>query len=168
MENEFEEKSMEYVDGEMQLSKYLKVKDFTFSQTAVNNKIDNRLPLNQLEDAKKIAAVYDRIYEQFKGKVKLNSGYRSPALNKHVGGSPNSQHPLAQAIDVDGINGVKNSQILSWVMKNIQYNQVIHEYGTVTEPAWVHIGFGTKMQFLKIGVKGTKALMDALGDDVDV
>ena len=168
MENEFEEKSMGYVDGEMQLSKYLKVKDFTFSQTAVNNKIDNRLPLNRLEDAKKIAAIYDRIYEQFKGKVKLNSGYRSPTLNARVGGSARSQHVLAQAIDVDGVNGVKNSQILSWVMKNIQYNQVIHEYGTVTEPAWVHIGFGTKMQFLKIGVKGTKALMTALGDDIDI
>jgi uncharacterized protein YcbK (DUF882 family) len=167
MENE-NEKSVQYVDGEMQLSKYLKVKDFTHSPTAVANNIDNRLPVSLLENAKKIAAIYDRIYDQFKGKVKLNSGYRSLALNRRVGGSTTSQHVRAQAIDVDGVNGVKNSQILSWVLRNVTYNQVIHEYGTATEPAWVHIGFGTKMQFLKIGVKGTKALTNMLGEEVDI
>lgn len=32
--------------------------------------------------------------------VKINSGYRSPAYNKKVGGSPNSQHMKGTAADI--------------------------------------------------------------------
>ena len=32
--------------------------------------------------------------------ITVNSGYRSPAYNKKVGGSPNSQHVLAKAADI--------------------------------------------------------------------
>lgn len=142
-----------YVDGETLISKYLKAKDFTSSATANSYHVDNRLPLNLLQDAKNIALIYDKIYDQFGGNIKLSSGYRSPRLNALVKGSPSSQHKFAQALDIQGINGVKNMQILQWVLKNITFNQCIHEYGTQLEPKWVHIGYGTKMQFLKIGVK---------------
>lgn len=139
-----------YVDGETKLSKYLKVKDLTRSQKALQYNIDNRLPESLLDNAKKIASLYDKIYEKFNGNVSLTSGYRSPKLNKKVGGSTTSQHKSALAIDIQGKNGVKNSTILSWVRYNLQYQQIIHEFGTSAEPAWVHIGYGTKMQFLRI------------------
>lgn len=163
-----EEKSIGYVDGETQLSKYLKVKDFILSATAQARKIDNRLPASLLQNAKNIASLYDKIYEQFNGNVQVSSGYRSPALNNAVRGSSTSQHKSAQAIDVQGKNGIKNADILRWVQKNLRYNQLIWEYGNSVEPRWVHIGYGNRMQFLRIGVKSEKGLFMHLSDDVDI
>lgn len=161
-------KSIGFVDGETQLSKYLKVKDFTKSYTATIRGIDNRLPKSLLENAKQIAKVYDVIYERFKGNITLTSGYRSIALNNAVGGSSTSQHKTAHAIDVQGKNGVKNADILKWVRNNIVYGQCIWEYGTSIEPKWTHIGYGTKMQFLKIGVRHAKGLSLHLTDEGDI
>lgn len=161
-------KSFGFVDGETQLSKYLKVKDFTRSYTATIRGIDNRLPKSLLDNAKQIAKVYDKIYEHFKGNVVLTSGYRSIALNNAVGGSSTSQHKNAHAIDVQGKNGVKNADVLRWVRQNVVFGQLIHEYGTSIEPKWTHVGYGTKMQFLKIGVKNTKGLSLHLTDEGDI
>lgn len=164
---EAKEKTL-YVDGEVQLSKYLKAKDFTRSETAQLKKIDNRLPLALLEDAKKICAIYDRIYDHFNGNVFLSSGYRCFLLNQAVGGSDTSQHKKAQAIDVQAKKGLKNRDVLNWVRTNLTYNQLIWEFGTSTEPKWTHVGYGTKMQFLKIGVRDTKSLYLAITDLGDI
>lgn len=167
-ENLNQEKNISTVDDNMQLSKYLKVKDFIRSSTATTRGISNKLPLNLLEDAKKIAELYDKIYEQFKGNIQLTSGYRSPALNRAVRGSSTSQHVRSQAIDIQGRNGVKNADIIKWVQKNLNYNQLIWEYGTAIEPKWVHIGYGTRKQFLKIGVKNEKGLSMHILDEFDI
>jgi zinc D-Ala-D-Ala carboxypeptidase len=164
---EYSTRSIKYVDNDLQLSKYLKVEDFIKSETAERNKINNRLPENLLPNAKKIAEMYDRIYERFNGNIVLNSAYRCPALNTKVKGSSTSQHVFALAIDVRGKNGVKNADILNWVRTNMQYQQLIWEYGTSKEPRWVHIGYGTRMQFLKIGVSSARGLglhLTDLGD----
>jgi uncharacterized protein YcbK (DUF882 family) len=165
---EYLERSIKFVDNEVQLSKYLKVKDFIKSETATARKIDNRLPESLLENAKKIAAMYDAIYDRFNGNISLNSGYRSPRLNTAVRGSSTSQHVFALAIDVRGKNGVKNADILNWVRSNMKYQQLIWEYGTSKEPKWVHIGHGTKMQFLRIGVATTRGLGLHLSDAGDI
>lgn len=163
-----QEKFIGFANDELQLSKYLKVKDFIRSSTATAKKIDNRLPISLLQDARNIAGLYDKIYEQFKGNIQLTSGYRSPRLNSAVGGSSKSQHKFAQAIDIQGKNGVKNAEILRWIQKNLQYNQLIWEYGNTVEPRWVHLGYGTKMQYLRIGVKNEKGLFMHLSDDIDI
>lgn len=50
-------------------------------------------------DAKLIKVL--ELMREIAGKpIKVNSGYRSPAYNKKVGGSPNSQHVLAKAADI--------------------------------------------------------------------
>lgn len=164
----FSTKAIGYVDGETQLSKYLKVKDFTKSYTATIKGIDNRLPTSLLDNAKKIAEIYDKIYDHFNGNVFLSSGYRSVKLNSVVGGSSTSQHKIAQAIDVQGKNGVKNAEVLNWVKQNIIYGQLIHEFGTSIEPKWTHIGLGTKMEFLKIGIRFSKGLSLHLTDEGDI
>ena len=166
--NALSPKSIGFVDGETQLSKYLKVKDFTKSSTATIRGINNKLPNSLLDNAKQIGKIYDKIYEKFNGNVILTSGYRSLALNNAVGGSSTSQHKSALAIDVQGKNGVKNVEILNWVRRNVVFGQCIWEYGTSIEPKWTHVGYGTKMQFLKIGVRNTKGLSLHLTDDGDI
>lgn len=159
---------VKYVDGEVQLSKYLKVRDFIRSQKALQYNIDNRLPESLLENAKKIASLYDKVYDKFKGNISLTSGYRSPKLNKRVGGSTTSQHKSALAIDIQGRNGVKNSTIFNWVRYNLQYQQIIWEMGTSVEPAWTHVGYGTKMQYLRIKGGISKSIDKNNDSDWDV
>lgn len=157
-----------YITNDYKLSKYLTVADFIKSDTATLNKIDNRLPKSLLENAKITAAAYDRIYEAFNGNVRFTSGYRCEKLNAKVGGSSKSQHKHAQAFDVKGKNGVTNDSIFQWVKKNMQFNQLIREYGTISEPKWIHFGTGTKMQILSIGAANSKSIWLAVTDEGDI
>lgn len=43
--------------------------------------------------------------------MRLNSAYRSPAHNKAIGGSPNSQHLQGKAFDV-ALNGITRTELL--------------------------------------------------------
>lgn len=123
----------------MQISKYLTLSDVEKSNTAIRKKISNALPAELVENAKYVAELYDIIYDHFKGNVYVNSFYRSPALNKAVGGSKTSLHMQGQAIDIEGKNGVTNLQVLEFC-KTLDFDELINEYPKNGQPSWVHIG----------------------------
>lgn len=77
--------------------------------------------------------------------VRVNSGYRSPALNKVVSGaSKTSQHMRCEAVDYE-IMGLDNFELAQWVSKNLDYDQLILEfYGNdKSDPndGWVHTSY---------------------------
>jgi hypothetical protein len=124
------------------LSKHLYLSDAIYSQTAIRKNINNRPTIEHIENLKILGReVYDKIYERFDGNIRISSGYRSAELNKAVGGSSTSQHLLGQALDIQGTGKVSNSQIFDYVRDNLQYHQLIWEYGTAKNPNWVHIGY---------------------------
>jgi len=142
--NELLTLKVEVIVKEGYLSKHLKLADVIYSETAIVKKIDNTPTVEHIENLKILGTeVYDKIYERFGGNVKVNSSYRTPALNKAVGGEPTSQHMVGQAIDIDGINGVSNSQIYYYVKENLTFHQLIWEKGNNLNPAWVHVGYRT-------------------------
>ena len=128
-----------FVANNAQISKYLTVGDVTKSNTAIKLGINNQLPIELLENAKSFGKLYDIIYDHFKGNIYFNSIYRGPALNDALGGATNSRHMKCLAGDLEGKNGVKNSDIFKFVKENLQFSQLIWEFGTSTEPAWVHV-----------------------------
>jgi len=144
------------VNSDLKISKYLYVRDLIKSSTAAKYRIDNRLPDKYLENAKLVASLYDRIYDHFKGNIVINSCFRSWALNNKIGGSTSSQHMKCLALDIDGINGVTNAEIFAWCKDNLQFSQLIWEFGTKHNPAWVHIGYGTAKNILRAVKTGTK------------
>jgi hypothetical protein len=76
--------------------------------------------------------------------IGISSFYRSPKLNKAINGSPRSQHCKGQAIDIDADifnNGVTNAKLFEWLRNNVDYDQLIWEFGTDKNPAWVHISY---------------------------
>ena len=74
--------------------------------------------------------------------IKVNSGYRSPAVNKAVGGVPNSAHALGYAVDfVCPSYGDPYSICLALQKAGIQFDQIIHE-----KRAWVHISFDPRFR----------------------
>jgi zinc D-Ala-D-Ala carboxypeptidase len=71
--------------------------------------------------------------------LQVTSAYRSPEVNKKVGGSKTSQHVQAQAADLKFHGG--NDVLFKWISRNVEYDQLIWEFGTDVEPAWVHVSY---------------------------
>lgn len=144
----------------MQISKYLTLTDVERSTTATRKGIKNNLPEILIQNAKRVAELYDQIYDHFNGNVYINSFYRSEALNKAIGGASSSQHTRAQAIDIEGKNGVTNLQVLEFA-KTLDFDQIINEFQNAKgEPSWVHISraVANRRQVLKAVKQGKKTV----------
>jgi len=108
-----------------------------------------------------IEKIYNPIKNHFKGvSIPITSGYRSPDENVKAKGVTNSQHTRGEAIDIDMGSGkslkVKNSDIFNYVKNNLNFDQLIWEFGTNTEPDWVHISYsssGRQRKDIKKAVK---------------
>lgn len=89
--------------------------------------------------------VLEPIREHFGRPVQVNSGYRSPAVNRAVGSKPTSQHAMGQAADIE-IPGVSNLALARWIEANLPFDQVILEAHRKGDPSsgWVHVSYGPR------------------------
>jgi len=128
----------------MKLSKNFSMTEFTKSQTALREGIDNTPQGEHLDSAKALFEnVVQRVRDNF-GTTVINSGYRSPALNKAVGGSATSQHCKGEAADIE-CPGVANAEVAQWIVDNCDFDQVILEFYTpgIPDSGWVHVSYKT-------------------------
>ena len=124
------------VSADMQLSEHFNLKEFTKSETAIRKRIDNTP--NSVH-ATNLKAVCEKILEP----VRINSGYRGPALNAAVGGSSKSQHCNGEAVDFE-IDGLPNPELAKWVSENCDFDQIILEFYDPKEgpnSGWVHASY---------------------------
>ena len=113
----------------MRLSKNFTLTEYTKSQTALRQGIDNTPGDEHLEAAKTLfEKVVQPVRDNF-GPTVINSGYRGPDLNKAVGGSATSQHCKGQAVDIE-VPGVANYDVAEWIKDNLDFDQVILEFYT--------------------------------------
>lgn len=146
------------------ISQYITMAEAIKSPTAIRLQLDN-LPtadirLNMEHVATK---VFDRVREHFGKPIAITSFYRSFALNKAIGGSSTSQHCMGEAIDIDGdvLGGVKNSDIFHHIKNNLEFDQLIWEFGNSTEPDWVHVSLKrgiNRRQVLKAVKNGSQTV----------
>jgi zinc D-Ala-D-Ala carboxypeptidase len=144
----------------MQLSKNLALAEVTRSETAKRRGISNMPTPEHIENFKKLAEnVFQPIRDHFGVPIRISSGYRSAALNKAIGGASSSQHCKGEAIDID-MDGttVTNKQIFDFVKDNVNFDQMIWEFGTDANPDWVHVSYNSdgaqRKQILKAIKKG--------------
>ena len=125
------------------ISKHITYAEAIHSQTAKRKGIDNTPNPNQIEAMKLLAEkVFEPLREWVGGPIKVNSFFRSPELNTAIGGSKTSQHCKGQAIDIDDVYGYKtNSEMYHWIKENLSFDQMIWEFGTDTQPNWVHVSY---------------------------
>lgn len=124
------------------ISKYFTLEDLTRSSTAKRLGIENKPTLEHIKALGILANnVLDNIYDHFKRNVNITSGYRSDALNKAIKGSLTSQHSKGEAADLTGIGQVKNSHIFHYIKDNIDFDQLIWEFGNSDNPDWVHVSY---------------------------
>ena len=126
----------------MKLSKNFTLREFTKSQTATRHGIDNTPQGQHLESAKELfEKVVQPVRDHF-GVTRLNSGYRSPELNKAVGGSATSQHCKGEAVDME-VPGVPNYELAKWIQDNLEFDQLILEFYTsgIPDSGSVHCSY---------------------------
>ena len=131
----------------MQLSKNLSLKEVTKSNTAIKYGIDNDPNEIHLRSLKDVAnRIFQPIRDHFGKPIHVSSGYRSPELNSRIGGSKTSSHCQGQAIDIDAdlTDGLRNREIFDYIRKNLDFDQLIWEYGNEFEPNWVHVSYDRK------------------------
>ena len=127
----------------MQLSTNLSLAEVTRSETAKRRGISNMPTPEHIENFKKLAVnIFQPIREHFGKPILISSGYRSAELNKAIGGSLSSQHCSGEAIDID-MDGtdITNKQIFDYIKDNLNFDQMIWEFGTDANPDWVHVSF---------------------------
>ena len=127
----------------MKISDHITYAEAIHSQTAKRKGIDNTPNPNQIEAMKLLAEkVFEPLRQWVGGPIKVNSFFRSPELNTKIGGSKTSQHCKGQAIDIDDVYGYKtNSEMYHWIKENLSFDQMIWEFGTDTQPNWVHVSY---------------------------
>ena len=109
--------------------------DVVNSATALARKIDNRPTAQVVTNATAlIKNVLEPIRNHFNSPLNVNCMYRSPNLNKAVGGVSTSQHVKGQAADITA-NNHSIQEVFNYIKKNLIYDQLIYE-GT-----WIHISF---------------------------
>ena len=128
----------------MMLSKNLSVKEVLKSSTAIKHGIANEPSVKHLESLKALAEnIFQPMREHFGVPIAITSGYRSAALNDLIGGSSSSQHSKGEAIDVDAdvFGGTTNADIFNYLREHTDFDQLIWEFGTNENPAWVHVSY---------------------------
>jgi zinc D-Ala-D-Ala carboxypeptidase len=124
----------------MQLTKNFALEELTRSSKAQALKISNSPNAEQTSNLKALAEdILQPLRDGLGFPIKITSGLRVPALNKAVGGSSTSQHTKGEAVDIN-VSG-KNKIIFDWIVNNLDYDQVIWEFGTDLEPNWIHVSY---------------------------
>jgi hypothetical protein len=113
------------------------------SNTATRLGIDNTPKLSHLTNMKLLCEnVFEPLREWAGVPIRISSGYRSEALNKAIGGSPTSQHCFGMALDLDNDGStVTNKMIFDYIRENLDFDQLLWEFGTENNPDWVHVSY---------------------------
>ena len=125
------------------ISKHISYKEGVYSRTATRLGIKNNPNAEQM---KNMIAIAEEVFEPLRayvgGPIKINSFFRSPELNKAIGGSAKSQHCHGQAIDLDDTFGrCTNAEMFEFIKKHLDFDQMIWEFGDEDNPDWVHVSY---------------------------
>ena len=142
----------------MSISKHISYKEGVYSRTALRRGIKNNPNTEQM---KNMVAIAEEVFEPLRmwvgGPIKINSFFRSPELNKAIGGSGKSQHCHGQAIDLDDTFGkATNAEMYEFIKKNLDFDQMIWEFGDDENPDWVHVSYVSPDQNRKRCLKAYK------------
>lgn len=125
------------------ISEHISKKEATFSATATRRGIDNTPGEYELQNMELIAEkVFEPLRKHVNGPIKINSFYRSEELNQAIGGSSKSQHCQGRAMDLDDTYGyMSNADMYNYIKDNLDFDQMIWEFGTEENPDWVHVSY---------------------------
>ena len=144
------------------ISKYMSYNEAVRSNTAARLGIDNTPSDYQLKNMVYVAnEIFDYVREFVGGPLTCSSFLRVAELNKAIGSGPSSFHVHGGAIDIKNISTtVTNAQIFDYIRCNLEFSELIWEYGSELEPDWVHVAYleGDNRKMVKRAVReGSKS-----------
>ena len=125
----------------MKLTEHFTVEEMTHSEAATRRGLDNTCPDDLKANMQRVADALEVIRAHYNAPIYVTSCYRSPKVNKAVGGSPTSAHRFASAADFE-VSGAQNIDVCRKVAELLpDFDQIIYEFGP---SGWVHLGFTNK------------------------
>lgn len=129
----------------MKLSNHFSLEELTKSDSAIRHGIDNTPPAEVVAN---LQALVDNVLQPLRdkfGAIAVTSGYRSPELNKKIGGSTTSHHCLGYAADFE-VLGMDNRELALYIRDNLKFTQLISEFyqDGVPDSGWVHCAYNPK------------------------
>jgi putative chitinase len=120
----------------MSLRPHFTLAELCASSTAERLEIVNAPPPDVQEHLKVTASGMEQVRALLGHAVRIDSGYRCPALNRAVNGAPNSAHLNGYAVDFVCPDYGAPQQVVDAIRgSGISFDQVIYE------GSWVHISF---------------------------
>ena len=113
----------------IRLSQHFRLSEFTRSATATKLSIDNTPSAEAIDHLRALCEnVLEPLRQHFNVPIRINSGYRSPALNKAVGGAKRSYHLQGRAADIP-----LRRDWYAYIRDHLPHTELINE-GT-----WIHV-----------------------------
>ena len=136
------------------ISKHITYREGIRSDTATRRGLNNNPNEQQLESMQLVAKkVFEPLRTHFDKPIRINSFFRGKELNRAIGGSKTSQHCKGEAIDMDALGGITNKQLFDYIKDNLEFDQLIWEFGTDKEPDWVHVSFTNRRKNRKLVIR---------------
>lgn len=124
------------------ISKYISWDEAVKSKTAEKHEIENSPNENQIQEMKKLAKnIFDPLRVWAGHPIRVNSFFRSPELCLKLKSKATSQHTKGQAIDIDSLGEKTNSDLFYYIKENLNFDQLIWEFGDDENPDWIHVSF---------------------------
>lgn len=129
----------------MKLSTNFSVAELSKSEAATRQGLDNTPSMEVIDS---LQALVDNVLQPLRdklGPIVVTSGYRSPAVNKAIGGSATSDHCKGQAADIEVLN-MDNKALAEYIRDNMKFTQLILEFYRkgVADSGWVHVSYDAK------------------------
>lgn len=129
-----------------QLSEHFTLAELTVSAAAARKGLHNVPPLVELANLKATARRMEEVRTLLGKPVLVLSGYRSPTVNRLVGGSRTSAHMSGHAVDFICPAFGSAPQVAAFLAEHLtDFDQIIDEFGE-----WVHVGFGPGQRLQKL------------------
>ena len=127
------------------ISKNISYKEAIYSETANKLKIKNVPNESHIKNMKLIAEkVFQPLREWAEHPIRINSFYRNAELCEAIKSSVKSQHTKGQAIDLSTMGEKTNADLFNYIKDNLDFDQMIWEFGSDDEPRWIHVSYVNK------------------------
>lgn len=137
----------------MNIGKHFTLAELTHSQAAARKALKNEPDASALESLQLLVRnVLDPLREALGRPIVVSSGYRSPLVNRAVGGASSSQHVLGQAADIT-VPGMHVTEVVARIRAlGLPFDQLIDEFGS-----WVHVSHGPRNRRQTLRARRTTA-----------
>lgn len=134
-----QQETMENKEEKTMLTEHFSLPEMVRSGVALQQNIDNQPSTEAVDNLRQLCRhVLEPLRRRF-GRIIISSGYRSPRLNKAVGGVANSQHLRGEAADIHISDAEQGRRMYDFLRRETDFDQLIFEHNMYNGCRWLHV-----------------------------